>query len=355
MASHACQQISLLTSEQIDIFLNSFDTVLTDCDGVLWTGPSVIDGSVEVIQAFRALGKKVIFVTNNGTKSRNDYLTKFTRLGYGGNTEDIFTSSYLCALYLQQQNFARKVYVFGPRGITDELDAVGIRHTGSEPDYSNTIQFSTAHQGLTVKGLKPPDPDIGAVIVSFTNDLPFDLPRVTEIVHYLNQKVRSDGSAKLAASQTEQLKPMPFIVSDPDPIIPALILETQEHIKVPGTGTFVAAIEAAVQRSPIILGKPNKFVFEAIKSVHRDIQAERTIMIGDNPETDIFLGNQCGLKTLMVGTGVGSFLDVCTWETLTSLSALDQHKQKCIPNYYIDRLGNILEHIKSVLGKTDFS
>ena len=84
MSSGSCKEISSLSNSELDEFLNSFDTVLTDCDGVLWTGSVAIDGSPEVIQALRMLGKKVIYVTNNSTKSRKEYLTKVTDLGFGG-------------------------------------------------------------------------------------------------------------------------------------------------------------------------------------------------------------------------------------------------------------------------------
>ena len=44
--------------------------------------------------------------------------------------EDVFNPSYLAALYLQNLNFDKKVYVFGSKGISQELDEAGIRHLG---------------------------------------------------------------------------------------------------------------------------------------------------------------------------------------------------------------------------------
>ena len=84
MSFASCKEIGCLSNSELDDFLNSFDTVLTDCDGVLWTGSYAIDGSPEVVQALRQLGKKVIYVTNNSTKSRKEYLKKVTDLGFGG-------------------------------------------------------------------------------------------------------------------------------------------------------------------------------------------------------------------------------------------------------------------------------
>jgi ribonucleotide monophosphatase NagD (HAD superfamily) len=48
----------------------------------------------------------------------------------------------------------------------------------------------------------------------------------------------------------------------------------------PGTGTFVAAIETVSKRKPLIVGKPSTAMFDAIVEDHH-IDKDRTIMIGD--------------------------------------------------------------------------
>ena len=62
-------------------FLSSHDSFLFDCDGVIWNGDTPIPGVVETLAYLRKEGKKVIFVTNNATKSRKDFKGKFERLG----------------------------------------------------------------------------------------------------------------------------------------------------------------------------------------------------------------------------------------------------------------------------------
>ena len=81
----ACQEITSLSETDVKSFFDSFDTVLTDCDGVLWKGNNPIEGSPEMIHKFRQMGKKVIYVTNNSTKTRKEYVTKCTDLGFGGS------------------------------------------------------------------------------------------------------------------------------------------------------------------------------------------------------------------------------------------------------------------------------
>ncbi|CAG8792332.1 17891_t:CDS:2, partial [Dentiscutata erythropus] len=54
-------------------FIDKFDTFLLDCDGVLWRDNDVISG------------KRILFVTNNSSKSRADYLLKFKKLNIEAN------------------------------------------------------------------------------------------------------------------------------------------------------------------------------------------------------------------------------------------------------------------------------
>ena len=108
----ACQDLASMSPTEVKTFFDSYDTVLTDCDGVLWKGKfttlihiffrsfpiniinfinffkkgnNPIEGSPEMIHKFREMGKRVIYVTNNSTKTRKDYVKKCADLGFGGS------------------------------------------------------------------------------------------------------------------------------------------------------------------------------------------------------------------------------------------------------------------------------
>ena len=107
--------------------------------------------------------------------------------------------------------------------------------------------------------------------------------------------------------------------------------------------------KSVTQRQPIVLGKPEKYIFEAVQKKFPDIEPSRTLMIGDKYDifyfsqvcfktiafcfslkTDIQMGKNCDLKTLLVGTGV---------DDLETSRSLDLNQR---PDYFIPSLGDLL-------------
>ena len=78
-----------------------------------------------------------------------------------------------------------------------------------------------------------------------------------------------------------RLSPIQYVVYDPLSAKSLLIYFTNSPTTLPTTGAFVAAVKTAAGRDPTILGKPEKYMFEAITAIHSDIKPERTLMIGD--------------------------------------------------------------------------
>lgn len=244
----------------------------------------------------------MFFVTNNSTKTRNEFLDKAHKLGFKIDENGIVSTAYATAKYLQNRGFSQKVYLVGTTGIARELDSVGIRHTEPGPDVTTNIQnlFAEFH----------PDPEIGAVVVGFDEHLSF--PKMYKAATYLDNP--------------ECL----FIGTNTDERFPS------RNGVVPGTGSIVRAIETCSERKATIMGKPNRSICESLIA-DKSIIPERTLMIGDRANTDILLGTNCGFQTLLVGSGVHGLDDVKRWQ-----ESDDDDDYKLVPDVYLPSLGDLL-------------
>ena len=82
------------------------DTVLLDCDGVIWHGDALVPGAKKAVDYLReTLQKRVFFVTNNATKTREYYQWKFSELGMEVDVNHIYTAAFASASYLSAIGF----------------------------------------------------------------------------------------------------------------------------------------------------------------------------------------------------------------------------------------------------------
>ena len=261
---------------------------------------SLIEGVPETIAMLRAMGKRLIFVTNNSTKSRAGYLKKFLGLGLEITAEEVFSSSFAAAAYLDSKNFPKdkKVYVIGETGILEELDGVGIAHLGGEADAGKTVTLASGQ-------LMEHDKDVAAVVVGFDRNVNYYK------IQYATLCIRENPGCE-------------FIATNMDAV--THLTDAQEWA---GNGSMVGAIKGSTKREPTVVGKPAPFMLDYIANKF-DIRKDQICMVGDRLDTDILFGKDGGLRTLLVLSGV------TTEETLKSPEN-DIH-----PDFYTSKLGDLL-------------
>lgn len=300
----------ITTKEQVKKLLDSYDYFLFDCDGVLWLGDHILPFVKETLDLLKSLDKRVIFVTNNSTKSRKDYRGKFEKLGIPGIQEnEIFGSSYALAVYIDKilkLPKDKKVWVLGETGIERELQELGYTTIGgSDPKLDETGILPADSEA--VNNL---DPEVGAVVAG-----------LTLLVNYI----------KLSATMQYLLKDnksIPFIATNIDSTFP---MKGKLMI---GAGSLIESVAYASGRQPdAVCGKPNQAMMNSIKAANPDLQAKpgRGLMVGDRLNTDMKFGRDGGLDTLLVLTGI---------ETEESLKQLDPNEA---PTYYASKIGDIYE------------
>ena len=70
---------------------------LFDMDGTLYLGDRLYDFTIELLATLKASGRRYLFMTNNSSKSVEDYIEKLARLGIAATREDFITSSQATA------------------------------------------------------------------------------------------------------------------------------------------------------------------------------------------------------------------------------------------------------------------
>ncbi|XP_044729504.1 glycerol-3-phosphate phosphatase-like [Chrysoperla carnea] len=301
------QNLSTLKSNDIKAFLASFDTVICDCDGVLWRLDKAIPGSPETLNKFRQLGKKVYFITNNNIKLREYYVEKARKLGFVAEENEILSTISLTAEYLKTIGFNKTAYIIGSEGLAHELERVGIKHVGIGPE-----ELQTSYPNILDIQL---DKDIGAVIVGF--DPYFSFIKLVRAASYL-----TDPTCLFIGTNSDERFP-----------------SESSKIVIPGTGCFVQAIQACSGRKPTIIDKNHDYVRKAIM-INYQMNPRKTLMIGDRCNTDILLGTQCGFQTLLVLSGV------TTLDEMTKIAKSQNSKDKqLVPDFYIAKLGDLLDLI----------
>jgi len=272
--------VRLSTPQDYSVLLDKYDTWMFDCDGVLWRGDHVIDGVAEVLKLLRDKKKQIIFVTNNATKSRKSYRSKFIDLGLEVQVDEIYGSAYAAAVYLSSViNIpkTKKVYVIGQSGLEEELRSEGIASVGGTDPADCTIEpFSLANF--------TPDPDVAAVVCGLDTQVTYT--KLSKAFQYLT---RNPGCH--------------FIATNEDSTFPV------SNGLLPGAGAVSAPLRYALGRDPVCTGKPSSTMLDCIKA-KVNYNPERTLMVGDRLNTDILFGQNGGLATLLVLTGITSEADI---------------------------------------------
>uniref|UniRef100_A0A7S0VVN4 Phosphoglycolate phosphatase n=1 Tax=Hemiselmis tepida TaxID=464990 RepID=A0A7S0VVN4_9CRYP len=266
-----------LTPATAAALIDSVDVFIFDCDGVIWKGDSLIDGVEPILDKLRAAGKKIFFVTNNSTKSRKGYKAKFDSLGLNVAPEEIFSSSFAAAAYMEQIKFketGKKVYIVGERGIQEELDLIGVPWIGGEADKDQEIQLVS---GFAL----PHDSDVGAVICGFDR-----------FVNYYKIQY-----AQLCINENPGCK---FIATNLDAV--THLTDAQEWA---GNGAMVGALKGCTGQEPVVVGKPSPLMIDYLCDKY-GLKPDRICMVGDRLDTDVVFGNSNGCKSVLVLSGVTS-------------------------------------------------
>jgi NagD protein len=222
---------------------------LTDMDGVIVQGNTLLPGAAEFIQRLRTREIPFLILTNNSRFTQRDLRMRLSYMGLDVPSEAIFTSALATAQFLHDQRPGGRAYVIGESGLTTALHNIDYVLTEQDPEY---------------------------VVLGETTTYSFQ--HITHAIRLITAGAR-------------------FIATNPDAMGPG------EGGIVPATGAVSALISAATGVKPYVVGKPNPLMMRtALRTL--GAHSEDSVMIGDRMDTDIISGLESGLRTVLVLTGV---------------------------------------------------
>jgi 4-nitrophenyl phosphatase len=231
---------------------------ILDLDGCVYRGSTPIDGASAAIQMLRTQGKKILFLTNNSTKTAEEYVNKLNAMGVQVALKEILTSSLAIAQYLKKVKIGR-CYIIGEIGLYSALQNEGF--TILDEEHSRLADYMVC--GLDTR------------------------------VNY----------EKLAAACYAIQNGAKFFATNTDPSLPV------EGGYLPGAGAIVSAISIATNIKPTIVGKPSKKIMEIALS-RLGAKKEEAAIMGDTLKFDIKAGINSGIFSVLVLTGSTSKEDL---------------------------------------------
>ncbi len=231
-------------------------TYIIDLDGTMYSGNENIDGAREFINYLQEKKIPYIFLTNNATRTKKQAKEHMLNLGFKNIKEDdFFTSAIVAAKYAARNFTERNCFVVGEDGLIEALTDEGFNFVQENADF--------VFVGLDRKA---------------------DYKKYSNAIHNIL------NGAKFIATNTDRLLPNNGKFDA-------------------GNGSAIAMIEYATNMQSIKTGKPYPIILDILMTEY-NLTKENLILVGDNLETDIKLGYDAKIETIMVCTGVHTKNDI---------------------------------------------
>ncbi len=232
--------------------LDNIQLYFFDMDGTIYLGDNLFSFTPRLLSAIKASGKRYLFLTNNSSKSVEDYVKKLHKMGVDAQYDDFLTSSQAMAYYLKKHHPGKMLYVCGTNSLKTELEKAG---------FSITEDTDKAQ----------------CVVMGFDTELTFR--KLWDVSYMLT--VRKD---------------LPYIATNPDLVCPT------EFGSVPDCGSVCDMIYNSTGRRPVVIGKPEPLMLQ-LAMEKLGVAPPQCCMVGDRIYTDIKSGLNAGAYTVLVMSG----------------------------------------------------
>lgn len=239
-----------LKKDNLKEALNDIEYFLLDMDGTVYLENELIGKMDETLDFLRSKGKKIIYLTNNSSRSISEYVKKLTKMNLFREGDRVYSSGEATAEYLAEKHKGKSVYLLGTKALKEEF----LNH-----------EINLIEEG---------QPDIA--VLAYDTELTYE---------------------KLCKFIRAVKKGAYYIATHPDVNCPA------KDVYVPDAGSFIKLVEESTGLTPVeIIGKPYSIMGLNLQC-SLNARQNQFVMVGDRLHTDIKFGVNCGFYTLLVFSG----------------------------------------------------
>lgn len=257
-----------MNQESAQSLAEGFDGIVSDLDGVVYLGPQPVPHAVEAMNLARRRGIRVVFATNNASRTPHQVANQLRSLGLEVADDNVVTSS--------QAGAARLVEELGPSAPILVVGGPGVL------------------EAVTAAGLSP----------YRARDTPRAAESVRGVLQGLGQEVSWLDLAEAAVAIRSGAL---WVATNLDATVPT------DRGECPGNGAMVGAVRHAVGVDPVVTGKPEAPLYLLCATI-LGCRPDRTLAVGDRLDTDVVGAAKAGMSSLHVGTGVNTIVDVARAE-----------------------------------------
>ena len=287
--------------------IEGFDGIVCDLDGVIYRGHRAVPHATESLSAALAAGVRVVYATNNASRSPDEVAVHLETLGLPGPGSRVVTSAQAGARHLAQHVPAgSRVLAIGGPGVCLALSEAGLVPVRAQESSQEAAQTAAQANAPGVIQHAAPASSQHAAPASSRPGAPAGRPDgavVAVLQGYGAQVGWTDLAEAAYAVQAGAL----WVATNIDSTLPT------DRGLAPGNGALVGAVRQAVNADPVVVGKPHTPLYELSVSV-LGTSVERTLAIGDRLDTDIKGAITAGLDSLFVFGGVDGWADVARAE-----------------------------------------
>ncbi|KAL1509723.1 hypothetical protein ABEB36_004418 [Hypothenemus hampei] len=293
------KDLSSSSKGEIINFINSFDYIFSDIDGVLMLATTPLPGAAGCIDKLKRLGKKVGFVTNNTISTLEEVKRKLSH--FDVTDQEIVTPVLSVVAYLRKIECPKDIFCIGGHVLRDTLEKAGYNIVKIQVD--ELKEDMALLRDVCLEFLEQ-SKNVGAIVMDL--DVNFHLIQAEAAILLLNRNPT-----------------MPFLVAATDDSGPLT-----ENIEFIGNKFYVEAIERITKIPCKILAKPSIELKHYLEERFDIPQPNRVLFIGDSLTSDITFANRAGFQSLLVLTGQTKLDDLVNW----------QHQDENRPDYYVKSL-----------------